>query len=148
MDVQGIIDAAKSARGFSSDNQLAIAIGTTRAAVSGWRHSKHLPDTLACEKLADFSGIPLHRVLGIVGEARAISAAEKKVWRRLATALFVSMVVAFPAHAADLNAGSLSALCVVAWVTMRVTFYSSNCARTLCTWLFRGFGHGSSALLA
>lgn len=36
--------------------------------------------------MAEITGIPLARVLGIVGETRAVSREEKAVWRRLASA--------------------------------------------------------------
>lgn len=102
MNIDELLNAAKTAKGLESDYALAEALETNRASVSNWRHGKHLPNAVMCEKLAVFSGIPLHRVLGIVGEARAVSAAEKRVWRKLAAAMFVSLVaVATPAMARD-----------------------------------------------
>ena len=93
MKVADVLDQAKAAAGFRSDNQLALALKTSRASVSNWRHGQHTPDEVMCEKLAEFSGIPLHRVLGIVGEARAVNPDAKKVWRKLAAALFVSILL-------------------------------------------------------
>jgi transcriptional regulator with XRE-family HTH domain len=95
-DIQALLDAAKAARNLPSDNQLAIALSVNRATVSAWRHSRALPDTVSAGKLADFTGLPLARVLGIIGEARAISRDEKAVWRRLATAA-ATLVIAFAA---------------------------------------------------
>lgn len=111
MKVADVLDQAKAANGFRSDNQLALALKTSRASVSNWRHGQHTPDEVMCEKLAVFSGIPLHRVLGIVGEARAVSPDAKRVWRKLAAAIFVSILLTPQAFASEtltpyLEAGS------------------------------------------
>lgn len=116
MTVNELIEKAKAGGGFGSDYALANALGVSRSAVSEWRQGKRHPDAVNCEKLAVFSGFPLHRVLGIVGEARAISAAEKKVWRKLAAALVVGFVVAFPtvqARENPTNGHSACTLCEV-----------------------------------
>lgn len=81
-----LLDRAKRAARLETDSQLADAIGVGKAAVSGWRHGARLPDEVACAKLADLTGEPLARVIGQVGEARAISREAKAVWRRLASA--------------------------------------------------------------
>ena len=99
MEVNELLDAAKAGRGFGSDYALAKALNVSRSAVSEWRQGKRHPDTVNCEKLAVFSGFPLHVVLGTVGEARAISTDEKRVWRKLAAALFVSMLAVPTAYA-------------------------------------------------
>lgn len=83
-DVIKLLDKCKEIRSCASDNAFALEIGVTRQMVSNWRAGKNYPDAVNCAKLADIAGIPLSRVLGIVGEARAISADEKKVWRKLA----------------------------------------------------------------
>lgn len=93
--VNDLIDKAREAMQAESDNQLAIKLKVTRQAVSGWRRNAHTPDTVMCAKLAEITGIPLARVLGIVGEARAISREEKAVWRRLASAALV-LLTALP----------------------------------------------------
>lgn len=56
---------------------------------------------MPCAKIAEITGIPLARVLGIVGEARAISREEKAVWRRLASAAAVLLMLlpALPSEA-------------------------------------------------
>lgn len=100
MDVMQLIDRAKSEAGISTDSGLAERLGVTKQAVSNWRHGTKLPDPVACEKLAVLSGFPLNQVIGVVGEARAISTAEKRVWRKLAAAIFVSLCVTLPVQAA------------------------------------------------
>lgn len=84
MTIDEMLDAAKAAQNLPTDSALAGALGVKKAAVSGWRHGNRLPDPVACAALAGLTGIPLAKVLGVVGEARAISSDEKAVWRRLA----------------------------------------------------------------
>lgn len=83
-DLNKLLDKIKETRSIASDNALAAAIGVSRQRVSAWRHGTNLPDPVACATIAGLSGEPLARVLGIVGEARAISREEKAVWHKLA----------------------------------------------------------------
>ena len=97
-DINSLLDACKVASGSTSDNQLAAALGVGRSAISNYRHARALPDPVVCATIAGLSGIPLARVLGIVGEARAISREEKAVWRKLAaTAMLVAIGVGMSA---------------------------------------------------
>lgn len=89
-----LLDAIKTRHAITSDNALAQRLSVTRASVSGWRHGTNLPGPVACGRIADLSGEPLARVLGVVGEARALSREEKAVWRRLAQAAAVVLMVA------------------------------------------------------
>ena len=121
MDIAELIDAAKAGIGVTSDYALAQKLKVSRSAVSQWRDGKHLPNTEMCGKLAVFSGIPLHKVLGTVGEAREISPAAKKVWRQLAAAMFVALVVvALPASASNFPTNGQSA-CTLCEVLERVS---------------------------
>lgn len=95
--VQDVIEAAKAALGVESDNAFAQKLGVTRGAVSNWKRGVSLPDTVTCATLAGLTGLPLAKVLGIVGEARAISREEKAVWRKLAATAALLAVVVFPA---------------------------------------------------
>ncbi|MFA5589709.1 MAG: DUF3693 domain-containing protein [Lysobacteraceae bacterium] len=90
-DLARMLDKIKESRSIASDNALSARIGVTRAAVSSWRNGRNLPGPVQCARIAELSGEPLARVLGIVGEARAISREEKAVWRKLAAA--AAMVV-------------------------------------------------------
>lgn len=92
MDVQKLLDSAKDAQKLTTDKALAEALGVTKQAVSNWRKGVSLPDTVVCATLAGLTGIPLARVLGIVGEARAISREEKAVWRKLAASVGVALI--------------------------------------------------------
>ncbi|MCE7031352.1 helix-turn-helix domain-containing protein [Lysobacter sp. GX 14042] len=105
-----LIDQAKIGAKASSDAAFAKALGVSRASVSNWRHGRNYPDTVQCARISELSGEPLQRVLGVVGEARALSADEKKVWRRLAEVAVIAcavMLPALPTQAAtvNLNAG-------------------------------------------
>jgi transcriptional regulator with XRE-family HTH domain len=109
MTITDLLDAAKTAQGFTTDMALAHALGISRSAVSAWRNGVKTPDPVQCAALAGYTGLPLAQVLGIVGEARAISREEKAVWRKLAAsaalvALLVAPTLVQSAHAATLHA--------------------------------------------
>ena len=103
MDVNKLLDKAKIVRSISTDADLAKALGVSKQALSGWRNGARLPDPVACAALAGLTGEPLARVLGIVGEARAISREEKAVWHKLAAsvAAVILLAVAIPLPARD-----------------------------------------------
>mgnify|MGYP003576169860 CR=1 FL=1 len=103
--VDELLDAAKAATGVDTDKELATKLGVKNTAVSNYRRGVSLPDAVVCATLAGLTGEPLARVLGVVGEARAISREEKAVWRKLAATAALLAVVVFPtlsqrAHAA------------------------------------------------
>lgn len=95
-----VLDKIKETRSLASDNALAGVLHVSRQRVSAWRHGSNYPDAVACARIADMAGVPLAQVLGIVGEARALSREEKAVWHRLAIAALLAIVTA-PAVAAD-----------------------------------------------
>lgn len=86
MHLNELLDACREAAKLTSDNQLAGKLGVSRQAVSNWRHGNNATDALACAAIAKITGFKLATVIGIAGEARAISPSEKAVWRKLATA--------------------------------------------------------------
>jgi len=96
MNFEDILNRAVEASGAASDSDLSRKLGVSRQAVSNWRGGKKFPDTVTCATIAGITGIPLAQVLGVVGEARAISREEKAVWRRLAaTAMALALGVGF-----------------------------------------------------
>lgn len=109
MNFEDILNRAVEASGAASDSDLSRKLGVSRQAVSNWRGGKKFPDTVTCATIAGITGIPLAQVLGVVGEARAISREEKAVWRRLAAtamALAIGVGFALPRDAhADQRAG-------------------------------------------
>lgn len=94
--VTDLIDAARKALNVSSDAEFARQLGVSRGTIANWKSGYSLPDTVMCATLAGLAGLPLARVLGIVGEARAVSREEKAVWRKLAaTAMALCLAVGF-----------------------------------------------------
>lgn len=96
MDVNFLLDKAKDVCNVSFDKDLAPRLGVRPSAISNYRKGVSHPDAVVCATLAGLTGIPLARVLGIIGEARAISREEKAVWRKLAaTAMALAIGVGF-----------------------------------------------------
>ncbi|WP_295945274.1 DUF3693 domain-containing protein [uncultured Xanthomonas sp.] len=111
--VDGLLDAAKKAVNASNDTELAKALGIRPAAVSNYRRGVSLPNAVVCATLAGLTGEPLAKVLGIVGEARAISSDEKAVWRKLAATamgvlLFIGAALPHTAKAAEIHAVTIN----------------------------------------
>ena len=109
MDVNFLLDKAKEVCGVHYDKDLAPRLGVKPTAISNYRKGVSHPDPVVCATLAGLTGIPLVQVIGMVGEARAISREEKAVWRKLAgmTAailLFVGSAVSTPANASTFDA--------------------------------------------
>ncbi|QDQ72896.1 bacteriophage CI repressor [Pseudoluteimonas lycopersici] len=98
MELSDIIDQAKITAGVESDRAFAKHLKVSHGTVSNWRVGRVLPDAVSCERLAGLTGIPLAKVLGIVGEARAISREEKAVWRKLAASA-VAVILMFTSSA-------------------------------------------------
>lgn len=102
MDVNFLLDKAKEVCGVEYDKDLAPRLGVKPSAISNYRKNVSHPDPVVCATLAGLTGIPLAKVLGVIGEARAISREEKAVWRKLAaTAMMVMLLVGtlMPVHA-------------------------------------------------
>lgn len=91
--IEKLLDAVRETCSPANDAALAVKLRVVRSAVSNWRSGRAHPDAVVCARIAQVTGTPLARVLGIVGEARAKSKDEKAVWRRLATAAAVVMML-------------------------------------------------------
>ncbi|GAI18821.1 unnamed protein product, partial [marine sediment metagenome] len=48
-------------------SQLAAELGVSHATVSRWLSGQDVPNTRSCRKLAEYSGVPLEKILSIVG---------------------------------------------------------------------------------
>lgn len=90
MEISTLLERAIRACEPATASGLAAALNVKPSAVSNWKHGRALPDEVSCAKIAELTSEPLARVLGIVGERRAISREAKAVWRRLATAAAVA----------------------------------------------------------
>ncbi|QJP50493.1 helix-turn-helix domain-containing protein [Xylella fastidiosa subsp. multiplex] len=93
MDINLLLDKAKEACVVKYDKDLAQKLKIRATSISNYRKGISLPDATVCAELADITGLPLAKVLGIVGEARAISREEKAVWRKLATLAATTLMI-------------------------------------------------------
>jgi transcriptional regulator with XRE-family HTH domain len=57
-------------------SQLANDLGVSHATVSRWLSGDDVPSTKSCQRLAEYSGIPVEKILAIVGHITRV--AEKK----------------------------------------------------------------------
>jgi transcriptional regulator with XRE-family HTH domain len=57
-------------------SQLANDLGISHATVSRWLSGDDVPNTKSCQRLAEYSGIPVEKILTIVGHITRV--AEKK----------------------------------------------------------------------
>ena len=48
-------------------SQLAAELGISHATVSRWLSGRDIPNTNSCQRLADYSGVPVQKVLAITG---------------------------------------------------------------------------------
>jgi len=48
-------------------SQLAAELGISHATVSRWLSGKDIPNTYSCQRLADYSGVPIQKILAIAG---------------------------------------------------------------------------------
>ncbi len=48
-------------------SQLALDIGVSHATVSRWLEGQDIPSTRSCQRLAEYSSIPLEKILALAG---------------------------------------------------------------------------------
>jgi len=61
-------------------SQLAADLGVSHATVSRWLSGADVPSIKSCRKLAGHSGVPLEKVLSIVGHLPRIAEARPPEW--------------------------------------------------------------------
>ena len=61
-------------------SQMAAELGISHATVSRWLSGADIPNTRSCHKLAEYSGVPLEKVLSIVGHMPAVAEAGPPEW--------------------------------------------------------------------
>lgn len=61
-------------------SQLAADLGISHATVSRWLNGSDVPNTRSCRKLAEYSGVPLEKVLAIVGHLPMVAEAGPPEW--------------------------------------------------------------------
>ena len=61
-------------------SQLAANLGISHATVSRWLSGKDIPSISSCRKLAEYSGVPLEKVLSIAGHLPRVIEAAAPEW--------------------------------------------------------------------
>ena len=61
-------------------SQLASDLGVSHATVSRWLSGQDVPSTKSCRKLAEYSGVPLEKVLAIVGHLPRVAETVPPEW--------------------------------------------------------------------
>jgi len=61
-------------------SQLAADLGVSHATVSRWLSAQDVPNTKSCRKLAEYSGVPLEKILSIVGHLPRVAEAVPSEW--------------------------------------------------------------------
>ena len=61
-------------------SQLAADLGISHATVSRWLSRADIPNTRSCVKLAEYSGVPLEKVLSVVGHLPRIAEKGPAEW--------------------------------------------------------------------
>ena len=61
-------------------SQLAANLGISHATVSRWLSGKDIPSVGSCRKLAEYSGVPLERVLSIAGHLPRVAEIAASEW--------------------------------------------------------------------
>ena len=61
-------------------SQLAADLGISHATVSRWLSGDDVPNTSSCRRLAEYSGVPVEKVLSVVGHISKVSEAKSVEW--------------------------------------------------------------------
>jgi transcriptional regulator with XRE-family HTH domain len=61
-------------------SQLAADLGISHATVSRWLSGQDTPNTRSCHRLAEYSGVPVEKILSIVGHLPKISEKPPVEW--------------------------------------------------------------------
>ncbi len=61
-------------------SQLAADLGISHATISRWLSGEDVPNTRSCRRLAEYSGVPLEKVLSIVGHLPKIAEKGPPEW--------------------------------------------------------------------
>jgi len=61
-------------------SQMASDLGISHATVSRWLSGADIPSTKSCRKLAEYSGVPMEKVLSIIGHLPRVAEAAYPAW--------------------------------------------------------------------
>ena len=59
---------------------MAAELGISHATVSRWLSGRNIPNTRSCQRLADYSGVPVQKVLAIVGHISRVAEKPAAEW--------------------------------------------------------------------
>lgn len=55
-------------------------MGVSHATVSRWLSGINIPNTQSCQRLADYSGVPLQKVLALAGHMQLLAEEPSSAW--------------------------------------------------------------------
>jgi len=61
-------------------SQLASDLGISHATVSRWLSGADIPSTKSCRRLAEYSGVPLEKILSVVGHMPGVAETAPPEW--------------------------------------------------------------------
>jgi transcriptional regulator with XRE-family HTH domain len=61
-------------------SKLAANLGISHATVSRWLSGDDIPNTRSCQKLAEYSGVPVEKILSLTGHLPRVSKRSKPDW--------------------------------------------------------------------
>lgn len=61
-------------------SQMAAELGISHATVSRWLSSMDIPNTSSCQRLADYSGVPVQKIMAIVGHLPKVAERPVAEW--------------------------------------------------------------------
>ncbi len=61
-------------------SQLAAELDISHATVSRWLSGRDIPNTNSCQRLADYSGVPVQKVLSITGHLPRVAERSAAEW--------------------------------------------------------------------
>lgn len=95
MDTNEILDKAVRMCNAKNDTELAGRVGVSKQSVSNWRKAVRGIDVDQAEKLADVTGIPVNRIMGVINAAASSNADKARAWLKVANVAMVLCVVGF-----------------------------------------------------
>lgn len=60
--------------------QMAADLGVSHSTISRWISGKDIPSTKSCRQLAEYSRVPLEKILAITGHIPGVSERESEKW--------------------------------------------------------------------
>jgi transcriptional regulator with XRE-family HTH domain len=61
-------------------SQLAADLGISHATISRWLSGKDIPNTRSCQRLSEYSGVPVEKILSVAGHLPRIAEKSPAEW--------------------------------------------------------------------